>query len=64
MISMIKKHTNCKIVVAKNGRVWIKGENPEQEEKVIEAINQISREANVSGLTDIIAKMLSNEEIK
>lgn len=64
MISMIKRHTNCKIVVAKNGRVWIKGENPEQEEKVIEAINQISREAHVSGLTDRIAKMLSNEEIK
>jgi exosome complex component RRP4 len=61
MISMIKKKTNCKIIVARNGRVWIKGETPEQEEKVIEAINQISREAHVSGLTDRIAKFLSDE---
>ncbi|MHA2276521.1 MAG: exosome complex RNA-binding protein Rrp4 [Candidatus Kariarchaeaceae archaeon] len=62
MISMIKRQTNCKIIVARNGRVWIKGENPEKEEKVIEAINQISREAHVSGLTDRIAKFLSDED--
>ena len=61
MISMIKRTTNCKIIVARNGRVWIKGENPESEEKVIQAINQISREAHVSGLTDRIAKFLSQE---
>lgn len=62
MISMIKRITNCKIIVARNGRVWIKGEKPEDEEKVIQAINQISREAHVSGLTDRIAKFLSQED--
>lgn len=62
MISMIKRQTNCKIIVARNGRVWIKGESPEQEEMVIQAIDQISREAHVSGLTDRIAKFLSTDD--
>jgi exosome complex RNA-binding protein Rrp4 len=55
---MIKKLTNSKIIVAKNGRVWVKAETKEDEDRVIEAINQISREAHVSGLTDRISNLL------
>ncbi len=62
MISMIKKLTNSKIIVAKNGRVWVKAETKEDEDRVIEAINQISREAHVSGLTDRISNLLRGNE--
>ncbi|MHA2250840.1 MAG: exosome complex RNA-binding protein Rrp4 [Candidatus Kariarchaeaceae archaeon] len=61
MISMIKKLTNSKIIVGKNGRVWVKSTSKEDEDKVIDAINQISREAHVSGLTDRISNMLRGE---
>ncbi len=62
MISMIKKLTNSKITVAKNGRVWVKSNSSEDEERVIEAINQISREAHVRGLTDRISNLLRDNE--
>jgi exosome complex component RRP4 len=32
MISMIKRLTDCKIIVGRNGRVWIKGEDKKSEE--------------------------------
>lgn len=58
MISMIKKLTNSKIIIAKNGRVWVKARSTEDEDRVINAINQISREAHVRGLTDRISNLL------
>lgn len=61
MISMIKNATNAKIMVAQNGRIWIKGTTKEDEDRVIEAIDQITREAHVSGLTDRIENLLKEE---
>ncbi|MDH5401268.1 MAG: exosome complex RNA-binding protein Rrp4 [Candidatus Heimdallarchaeota archaeon] len=62
MISMIKQLTNSNIMVAKNGRIWIKANNIHDEERVVEAINQISREAHVSGLTDRISELLNTNK--
>lgn len=62
MISLIKKKTDTKLIVGKNGRIWIKGQNHQSEEKVVETIERIAREAHVSGLTDRIEKFLSGEE--
>jgi len=62
MISLIKKMTDTKLIVGKNGRIWIKGQNLEGEEKVVETIERIAREAHVNGLTDRIEKFLSGEE--
>lgn len=61
MIQMIKNATNTRIIVGKNGRVWIKGEDSESENKVAEVIYKISREAHVRGLTERISKLLTVE---
>ncbi len=58
MISMIKKHTESRILVGQNGRVWIKSDTLENEEMAQTAIRQVSREAHVSGLTDRIKLLL------
>lgn len=55
MIELIKKHTDCQIVVGQNGLVWLKGEN---EALATKAILSIEREAHIEGLTDRITKML------
>ncbi|MCY3412546.1 MAG: RNA-binding protein [Candidatus Heimdallarchaeota archaeon] len=58
MISMIKKYTDCRILVGQNGRVWVKSDKIENEELALHAIQQVSREAHVSGLTDRIKALL------
>ena len=45
MVSMLKKATDCKIVVGQNGLVWIQGDP----------------ESHLSGLTDSMQKWLENE---
>jgi exosome complex component RRP4 len=52
MIKLLKDLTNCRLFIAKNGLVWIKGPNPELENLCIEAIRKIEREAHTTGLTD------------
>ena len=61
MVSMIKKATNCNIIVGQNGVVWIKGLNPEDELITVETIKKIEDESHVSGLTGIIQKFLESK---
>jgi len=52
MIKLLKDYTLCRIFMAKNGLVWIKGSTPEHEKLCIDAIRKIEREAHTTGLTD------------
>jgi len=61
MISLIKTKTNCKIMAGQNGKIWIKGEEPKMELKVIEAINLVERESHIEGLTQIVEKFLEGK---
>lgn len=58
MISLIKKMTNTKIVVGRNGRIWIRGQSLDDELRAIEAIRQVERESHLEGLTQRIEEML------
>lgn len=60
MISMIKRATDCKIIVGQNGRVWIEGE-PDKETITVQAIKKIEQESHISGLTDRIHKFLEEK---
>jgi exosome complex component RRP4 len=57
MVSMIKKATDCKIVVGQNGTAWISGE-PEMEVITVNAINMIEEHSHTSGLTDKVQAYL------
>lgn len=57
MITMLKKATDCKINVGKNGWIWIDGD-PEKEILLIEAMNIIDKRAHLSGLTDYMKEYL------
>jgi exosome complex component RRP4 len=57
MVGMIKKATDCNIVVGQNGRVWLMGA-PAMEATAIDAIRMIEKNAHKSGLTDRVAQML------
>lgn len=61
MVSMIKKATNCNIVVGQNGIVWIRGLNPEDELLTVETIQKIESESHVSGLTERIKAFLESK---
>ena len=58
MIKMIQEKTKTHILVGQNGIVWIKGDNAGI---VVRAIEKISREAHISGLTDRISKFIDSE---
>ncbi len=57
MVSMVKKYTDCEIIVGQNGLVWVKGE-PKNEVVAIDTIKKIARESHVSGLTEQIEDYL------
>jgi exosome complex component RRP4 len=59
MVTMIKKSTNCNIIVAQNGLIWIDGD-PEKEIVAVKAIKKIEEESHVSGLTNRIMKFISS----
>jgi len=61
MVSMVKKATNCNIIVGQNEIVWIKGLNPEDEFITVETIAKIEAESHVSGLTDRIKAFLESK---
>lgn len=61
MVSMIKKASNCNIIVGQNGIVWIKGLNPEDEIITVETIKKIEAESHIAGLTDKIKKFLESK---
>lgn len=58
MVSMLKKATNCNIIVGQNGIVWIKGIEPEDEILTVETIKKIELESHCSGLTDRVKEFL------
>ena len=59
MISLIKKYSNCRMFIGKNGRIWIDGKD-ENISKVIKVINTIENESISFGLTDKIENILKN----
>jgi len=60
MVSMIKKATDCRIVVGQNGLVWVQGE-PKKEFIAVNTIKMIEKQAHMSGLTDKIKSYLEKE---
>jgi exosome complex component RRP4 len=64
MISMIKKETNCQVILGLNGVILITGKNLEDEELAMMAIRKIEEESHTSGLTDRITQMLREEKAK
>jgi len=57
MVSMIKKATDCRVVVGQNGVAWISG-TPESELIAVNAIKMIEEKSHISGLTDKIKEFL------
>ncbi len=57
MIKLLKAKSNCFIFVAKNGRIWIKGD-AEDMKLASEVILMITNEAHTSGLTNRVAEFL------
>ncbi len=58
MIDMIREKTGTKIVVGRNGRIWIKGE---ETSKAAEAIDMIVKHTHATGLTETIKNFLEGE---
>jgi exosome complex component RRP4 len=58
MIRTLKEATGCNILVGQNGRVWLKGQNRENEALAIRTIKKIEAEAHTSGLTNRIRESL------
>lgn len=58
MIELIKKKTDCQIIVGQNGVVWIKGQ---KEDLAIRAVKTIEDESHILGLTDKITKILEGD---
>lgn len=57
MVSMIKKATDCKIIVGQNGIAWLSGE-PEMEVIAVNAIRLIEEQSHISGLTEKVKAYL------
>ena len=57
MVSLIKKATDCKVIVGQNGVAWISGE-PAMEVIAADTIKMIEVNAHISGLTDKIKSHL------
>jgi exosome complex component RRP4 len=57
MVSMIKKATDCKVIVGQNGVAWISGE-PSMEVITVNAIKMIEEHSHTSGLTDKVQQYL------
>lgn len=64
MVSLIKEHTNCNVVVGQNGVVWIKGDNTESELLAKEAIRFVTENSLERGLTDKVQEFLEKNAKK
>jgi len=60
MIALLKKYSNCRIFIGKNGRIWIDGKQ-DNISKVIKAINIIENESLSFGLTNKIEELLKKK---
>lgn len=61
MITLIKEHTNCDIIVGQNGNILIKG-TPEGELLAEKAIKMIEKKSHYDGLTSQIEDFLGKEK--
>jgi exosome complex component RRP4 len=59
MIKMLKEKCKCFIFIAKNGRIWIKGQE-ENMNLATQMVLMIANEAHTSGLTDRISHFLDS----
>lgn len=64
MVDMIKNATSCRITVGQNGRIWIKGTDPREENLAALAIMKIENESHIDGLTDKISKFLQENKVR
>ena len=64
MISMIKKETDCHIILGHNGTILVTGKRLENEQLAIMAIHKIEEESHTAGLTDRITQMIEKEKKK
>jgi len=64
MISLLKNLLHCRIFVAQNGRIWVRGRSFEHERLLIDAVHKIEREAHTTGLTDRIKYFIIEEKKK
>ncbi|MCS7134517.1 MAG: exosome complex RNA-binding protein Rrp4 [Candidatus Pacearchaeota archaeon] len=62
MVNIIKKETNCNIIVGQNGLIWIKGPSIEEEILARDAIKIIAEKPFVEGLTDYIKEFLEKNK--
>jgi len=61
MIHMIKDSAKCGIIVGQNGKVWISGDNMQDENKATEAIMMIENEPQTEGLTEKVKNFLEGK---
>ena len=64
MIALLKNSLHCRIFVAQNGRIWIKGKTFEHERLLMDVIKKIENEAHTTVLTDRIKFYISKEKKK
>lgn len=62
MINLIKKETGCNIIVGQNGIISIRGESVEEELKARDAINFVSDNSIVHGLTDKLTEWFEKDK--
>ena len=62
MIKLIKEETGCEINVAQNGYVWVKGEKVEDELFAKKAINFVTENSYVRGLTEELTKWFKEKK--
>lgn len=61
MISLLKKETNCEIIVGQNGTVLVSGRQPKNEQVAAAAMYLIEREAHTRGLTIRVSELMNKE---
>jgi len=60
MVSMIKKATDCWIIVGQNGLIWLQGK-PDEEVIAVETIKKIESQSHIPGLTEKIKHYLEEK---
>ena len=60
MVTLIKRHTNTRMFVGQNGRIWVEGE-PQDAEVVRRILRLIEEDAHALGLTESVRGALEQE---
>jgi len=61
MLSILKEKTRSEIIVANNGRVWVKPPSVKELVALEKALRKIEEESHVAGLSDRVTSLLSQE---